>query len=133
MEVINTIFLFFTWLLREFKDIWKVLLTKRHLCLSAKFIISNNTINKIEIPPQIPPKILPGRFSSVTENNSYLLKADTTHFHHQPSKGTALCLTKVWAFILLFVKQGDTGQLQVKNNKIKIFRNSFADKKLTLK
>lgn len=104
MEVINTLFLFLTGLLGEFKDIYKVLLAKKTLVLSAKFIKSNNTINKIEMPPQIASKILPGRFSSISENNSYLLKADTTHFRHQQNKGTTLCLPKVQALIPLFVR-----------------------------
>lgn len=89
MEVINTLFLFLTGSLGELRDICTVLLTKRHLCIRAKSIISNNTINKMEIPPQIPPKTLPGRFSSITENNSYLLKADTTHSLRQQSKQCA--------------------------------------------
>lgn len=40
MEVINTLFLFLTGSLGEIKDMCKVLLTKRLLCISAKFIIS---------------------------------------------------------------------------------------------
>lgn len=90
MEVINTLFLFLTGSVEELRDICKVHLTKRLLCISAKFIISNNTINKIKIPPQIPPKMLPGRFISITENHSYLLKEDTTHSHGHRSKETSL-------------------------------------------
>lgn len=86
MEVINTLFLFPTGSLGELRVICTVLLTKRHLCVRAKSIIRNNTINKMEMPPQIPPNTLPGRFSSITENNSYLLKADTTHSLGQQSK-----------------------------------------------
>lgn len=86
MEVINTLFLFLTMSLGELKDICKVLLTKTLLCISAKFILSNNTINKTEIPPQKLPNILPGRFISIAENNSYLLKEDTTYSRGQQSK-----------------------------------------------
>lgn len=51
-EVINTLFLFLTGSLGEHTEICKVLLTKRLLRVSAKFIISNNTINKIKTPSQ---------------------------------------------------------------------------------
>lgn len=86
MKVINTLFLYLTGSPGKLKDICKQLLTKRLLCVSAKFILNNETINKIEIPPQILSKILPGRFISITENNSYLLKEDTTRSYGPQNK-----------------------------------------------
>lgn len=120
MEVINPLFLFLTGSLGELKDICKVLLTKRLLCVSAKFIISNNTINKIEIPPQIPPNILPGRFISITENNSYLLKEDTTYSCGQQSKEIGPLLYQSLDHNTAICQIRDAGKHRVKNNKIKI-------------
>lgn len=91
MEVINTLFLFLTGSLVELKDICKVHLTKRLLCRSAKFIISDNTINKIKMPSPKPLKTLPGRFISTTENHSDLLMVLMVN----EGKRQALCLTDI--------------------------------------
>lgn len=42
----------------------------------------------MEIPPQILPKVLPGRFISITKNNSCLLKEDTTRSYGPQNKET---------------------------------------------
>lgn len=79
IEVINTCFLFPTGSLRECTEICKVLLTKRFLCVSAKYIISNNTINKIKTPSQKCLKL-------------DLLKEDTVHYPVQNKRFGPLVL-----------------------------------------